>query len=125
MFDQKFLIANNVFVFFFNEFTNQYEYNANNEYEKEKIVNKNIKYFISKHVHFDEIIVSFYVEIFRMKNFNDEIYSRHEIISLFCNFCKTSFVNDDDKIKLNNHMLNIHDIDIKLFEFMKRKRYIN
>ena len=47
------------------------------------------------------------------------------MISLFCNFYKTSFVNDDDKIKLNNYMLIIHDIDIKLFEFMKRKQYIN
>ena len=47
------------------------------------------------------------------------------MISLFCNFCKTSFVNNNNKIKLDNYMFNIHNIDIKLFEIMKRKRYIN
>ena len=104
---------------------NQFEYNANNEYEKEQIVNENIKYFILKHVHFDDVIVSFYVEISRMKNFNNEIYSRHKMISLFCNFCKTSFVNNDDKIKLDNYILNVYDINIKSFEIIKRKQYIN
>ena len=104
---------------------NQYEYNANNKYEKKHIVNENIKYSISKYAHFDDIIISFHVEAFRLRNFNDEIYSRHEITSLFCNFCKINFVNNDDKVKLNNHMLNIYDIDIKLLEIIKRKRYIN
>ena len=122
---KSFLLQIMFLYFFFNEFMNQYEYNANNEYEKKQIVNENIRCFISKHVHFDDVIALFHVEISRIKNFNDEIYSRHEIILLFCNFCKTSFVNDDDKTKLNNHMLNIHDIDIKLFEIMKRKQYIN
>ena len=73
----------------------------------------------------NNIIVLFYIKISRLKNFNDETYSRHEIILLFCNFCKINFVNDDDKIKLNNYILNIHNIDIKSFEIMKRKQYIN
>ena len=47
------------------------------------------------------------------------------MISLFCNFCKISFINNDNKIKLNNYMLNIYNINIKLFEIMKRKQYIN
>ena len=88
MLNQKFLIVNNTFIFSFNKFLNQYVYNVDNEYEKEQIVNEDINYFTLKQIYFNDIIILFHVKAFRIKNFNNEIYSRYDITFIFRNICK-------------------------------------
>ena len=106
-------------------FYEQYDNNANSEYEKKQQVNENIKYQIFEHANFDDIIIFFHVEVSQLEQFNDEKYTRHDMTSLFCNICKKNYVNNDDRVRLNNHMFNIHSVDIKSNQTMNRKRYIN
>ena len=136
--DQKFLINNvnynvnyNAFIFFSYEFENhmQYDYNVNNEYEKKQTqtqtINENIKFETFEHANFDDIIISFHAETSKFEIFNDEKRIRHDMISMFCNICKESYINNDDRTRLNNHMWKMHDIDTTSKQSMNQKRYIN
>ena len=92
---------------------------------KKQLINENIKYEIFEMTNFDDIIIFFHIETFEFEIFNDKIYIRHDMISLFCNICKKSYFNNDDRVRLNNYMFNIHDVDIKSNQTMNKKQYIN
>ena len=92
---------------------------------KSNNINHDIKYSILKHVNFDDVIQTFNVETSINEKFNDEIYTRHDMIFMSCNICKFNYINHDDLLYLNNHMFDIHDVKIRSQQFMNRKRYIN
>ena len=123
--NQKLLTNNVSYNAFISSFYEQYDNHANNEYEKKQSVNENIKYETLEIANFDDIIIFFHAKVSQLEQFNDEEYTRHDMTSLFCNMCKKSYVNNDDRVRLNNHMFNIHDVDIKSNQTMNRKRYIN
>ena len=87
--------------------------------------NANIKYFTVSQINFEKITQTFNVETFNNKNFNDEFYTRHDIIFMSCNICKINYINHDDLLYLNNHMFDIHNVKIRSQQFINRKRYIN
>ena len=124
---QKLLTNNANYNAFISTFYEQYEYNANSEYDEKSIqtINENIKFETFEHANFDDIIIFFHAKASKLEIFNDEIYTRHDMTSLFCNICKKSYFNNDDRVRLNNHMFNIHNVDIKSNQTMNRKRYIN
>ena len=107
----------------------QYDYNVNNEYEKKQTqtqtINENIKFETFEHANFDDIIISFHAETSKLEIFNDEKRIRHDMISMSCNICKKSYINNDDRTRLNNHMREMHDIDTTSRQSMNQKRYIN
>ena len=45
--------------------------------------------------------------------------------SLFYNICKKNYINNNDRVRLNNYMFNIYDIDIKSNQTINKKQYIN
>ena len=115
-------------VFFFNESENhlQYDYNVDNEYnEKQILINENIKYMTFKHANFDNITIIFHAKISQFEQFNDEKYIRYDMISLFCNMCKKNYVDNNDRVRLNNHIFNIDNVDFKSNQTLNKKRYIN
>ena len=107
----------------------QYDYNVNSEYEKEQTqtqtINENTKFETLEHANFDDIIISFHAETSKLEIFNDEKRIRHDMISMSCNICKKSYINNDDRTRLNNHMREMHDIDTTSRQSMNQKRYIN
>ena len=103
----------------------EYDNNANNEYKKKQSINENTKYEIFEHANFDDIIIFFHAKISQLEQFNNEKYIRYDMTSLFCNSCKKNYVNNDDRVRLNNYMFNIHNVDIKSNQTMNRKQYIN
>ena len=126
-FAQKLLTNNANYNAFVSIFYEQYDYNANDEYDEKQIqtINENIKFEIFEHANFDDIIIFFHAKTFEFEIFNDEIYTRHDMTSLFCNICKKNYFNNDDRTRLNNYIFNIHNVDIKSNQTMNRKRYIN
>ena len=125
--EQKLLTNNASYNAFVSTFYEQYDYNANSEYDEKQIqtINENIKFEILEHANFDDIINFFHAKTFELEIFNDEIYIRHDMSLMSCNICKQNYFNNDDRARLNNHMMIIHEIDIKFSQFMNQKRYIN
>jgi hypothetical protein len=86
----------------------QYDYNVNNEYEEKQTqaqaINENIKFETFEHANFDDIIISFHAKASKLEIFNDEKRIRHDMTFMFCNICKKSYINNDDRTRLNNHM---------------------
>ena len=87
--------------------------------------NANIKYFIISQMNFEKIIRTFNVETFSNKNFNDEIYTRHNMSFISCNIFKIYYIQHDNLLYLNNHMFDVHEVKIRSQQFINRKRYIN
>ena len=126
-FAQKLLTNNanyNIFILIFYE---QYDYNANNKYDEKQMqtINENIKFEIFEHANFDNIIIFFHAKTFEFEIFNDKIYIRHDMFFMSCNICKQNYFNNDNRVRLNNYIIIIHEIDIKFDQFMNQKRYIN
>lgn len=57
-----------------------------NDFTKSQI-NENIKYFIVKHVNFENVTQIYQVKININENFNDDEYTRHDMILVSCNIC--------------------------------------
>ena len=125
--EQKLLTNNANYNAFVSIFYEQYDYNADNEYDEKQTqtINENIKFEIFEHANFDDIISFFHAKTSELEIFNDEIYTRHDMFFMSCNICKQNYFNNDDRVRLNNHMMIIHEIDIKFSQFMNQKRYIN
>ena len=125
--EQKLLTNNANYNAFVSIFYEQYDYNADSEYDEKQIqtVNENIKFEILEHANFDDIITFFHAKTSEFEIFNDEIYTRHDMLFMSCNICKQSYFNNNDRARLNNHMMIIYEIDIKFSQFMNQKRYIN
>ena len=132
--NQKLLINNvnyNAFISSSYESENhmQYDYNVDNEYEEKqaqaRTINENIKFETFEHANFDDIIISFHAKASKLEIFNDEKRTRHDMILMFYNICKESYINNDDRARLDNHMSKVHDIDTKSKQSIDQKRYIN
>ena len=119
------------YIYFVSENQQQYQNNSNyddveNDFMKlNNNINNDIKYDIVVQINFDEIEQIFKVEINSIEQFNDENYSRHDMISMSCNICKINYINHDDLLYLNNHIFNIHSVKKRSQQFINRKRYIN
>ena len=74
---------------------------------------------------FNKIIKNFNVEINSNKNFNDEIYTRYNMIFILCTIYKVNYINHENFNRLNNYMFNIHVIKIRSTQIINQKRYIN
>ena len=124
---QKLLTNNASYNAFISTFYEQYDYNADSEYDEKQIqaINENIKFETLEHANFDDIIIFFHAETSELEIFNDEIYTRHDMSFMSCNICKQSYLNNDDRARLDNHMMIIHEVNIKFSQFMNQKRYIN
>ena len=100
---------------------NQQQYQNNSNYDDvendfmkfNNNVNNDIKYDIVVHVNFDEIEQIFNVEINSIEQFNNENYSRHNMIFMLYNICKINYINHDDLLYLNNHIFDIHNVKIR------------
>ena len=104
----------------------QYDYNADSGYDEEQApVNEDTKYITAEHANFGDITTTFHAEASQLEQFNDEEYTRHGMAPLSCNMCKESYVNNGGRARLDNHMFNIHGVDIKSNQAMDRKRYTN
>lgn len=78
-----------------------------------------------KHANFENVTQIYQIEININENFNDDKYTRHNIISILCNLYQINYINYDNRIKLDTHMFDIHNIDINVSTSIIRKRYIN
>ena len=124
---QKLLTNNASYNAFVSTFYEQYDYNADSAYDEKQTqtINENIKFEIFEHANFDDIITFFHAKTFELEIFNDEKRTRHGMTFMFCNICKKSYINNDDRTRLNNHMQKVHDIDTKSKQSIDQKRYIN
>ena len=97
--------------------------NASSEDEIYYSFSAEIKYSTAKYAQFDDIAIAFHAQISIEKDFHSEINSRNEMSLYFCNICQINYL--DDYRDLDNHMYDIHQIDINSNAFIKRKRYVN
>ena len=82
-----------------------------------------IKYLTAEYAQFDDIVAAFHAQASHEKDFNSEDDSRNEMSLYFCNICQVNYL--DDYRGLDNHIFDIHQIDINSNTSMKRKRYFN
>lgn len=76
-----------------------------------------------KTAQFEQTISKFHTQASNYMNFNDSNISIHDVPSYFCNICQINYPND--YTSLDNHMFDIHQIDIRASTSKKHKRYIN
>ena len=88
-------------------------------------INNDIKYFIVEHVNFENITQIYNIETSNNKIFNDDNYTRHDIISILYNICQINYYSYKDRNKLDTYIFDIYSIDINSQQINNQKRYIN
>ena len=97
--------------------------NASSENEAYYSFAAEIRYLTTKCVQFDDIATAFHAQTSIEKDFNSENNSGNEMSPYSCNIYRVSYL--DDYRDLDNHMFDIHQIDVNSSTSMKRKRYVN
>ena len=113
--NQKLLInqmnIRNVY-FAFNNFENDWKSS-----QKKFASSTNIKYFTAD-VHFDETIITFHAHQID-ETFNNTNSTHHDLSSYLCNICAINY--SENYTELNNHMFDVHQINIRSNTSKKHK----
>ena len=97
--------------------------NASSEDEAYYFFSAEIKYLTAEYAQFDDIVAAFHAQVSHEKDFNSAGDSRNYMLFYSCNICQVNY--SEDYRGLDNHMFDIHQIDINSNAVMERKRYVN
>ena len=81
------------------------------------------RYPTTEYAQFGDTATAFHAQAPHEEDFNSEGDSRNGMPPYSCNICQVSY--PDDYRGLDNHMFDIHQIDINSNASMERKRYVN